>query len=192
MAYTTNRLNRTAKAKKTALATMRLTLAREEATAIETLSGYHKLRTHVVGDCATAATASIVGLAMVKHEKRKGMAAWTYTHAHATVPVAAWKGAKVLASCDSVKQVKRARARGYATAVIVPPHPSEKKYQLGGETIIPCPAQFTRADGTRKSTCEHCTLCQRPDLLKAKRWSVGFQPDSNTAKRVLAIMKKVR
>jgi hypothetical protein len=192
IAYTTNRLNRTTKAKKKAEAAMRLLVAHEEAKGIAALSGYHKLRTHVVGDCATPETAAIVGAAMVKHERRRGKAAWTYTHAHADIPVKAWQGAKVLASCDSVKQIPAARARGYAIAVIVPPHQSEKMYVLEGETIIPCPAQFIRPDGSRKSTCEHCTLCQQPELLKAKRWNVGFQPDSNTAKRVLAIMKEVK
>ena len=192
MGYHTQRLNATGRAKKIRTVDLQRRIAEAEAAGIAQLSGYHKLRVHVVGDCATVETAGIVGAAMVRHERRRRMAAWTYTHSWRVLPFTAWRGARVLASCDSVREIPKARARGYAVAVIVPPHPSERKYQIGTETIIPCPAQFRRPDGTRKSTCEQCTLCQRPELLQAKNWSVGFQPDANTAGRVLAMMKGIR
>lgn len=183
----TRRMNAAASGRKMGLSGMRQKLATLEAAGIRTLSGLRKLRVHVVGDCATPMAASLIGQAMVDHGKKFGKRAWTYTHSWRRVPLASWRGANVLASCDSVTQLPAAKARGYATSVIVPPHPTHKPYQLEGHTIIPCPAQFKR-DGRRVTTCEHCTLCQRPELLRAKDWSVGFEPDAGTQKRVMLTM----
>lgn len=163
-------------------------MAKLEAAGIRKLSGLRKLRVHVLGDCATPEAASVVGQAMVEHEKKHGRAAWSYTHAWREVPVQAWKGARVLASCNNVGEVKEARAKGYGTAMIVPPHPTNRIYTHEGERIVPCPAQF-KHDGKRVVTCEHCTLCNRPDFLRQQQLSVGFQPDSGTQKRVLRLLE---
>lgn len=184
------RLNKNAGRKRLALAPLRRLLARQEADAIRGLSGTRQLRVHVVGDCPTAFSARHVGAAMVEHVRKFGKAAWTYTHAWRQVPRTAWQGASVLASCNSVKEVAAARARGYAASVITPPHPSNKVYTLNGETIVPCPAQF-KLRGKRAVTCEDCTLCKRPDFLLARRMSVGFQPDGGTQKKVLAMLQAV-
>jgi hypothetical protein len=170
------------------LSMLRRLIAKQEAAGIRKLTGKRKLRVHVVGDAATADMARIVSAAMLCHEKKHGKASWTYTHAWRTVPVTAWQGAKVLASCDNVTQVAAARAKGYATAVIVPPHPTNKIYTIGYEKILPCPAQFVTHERGRIVTCESCTICQRPDFLRQKLLSVGFQPDGSTQKKILPLL----
>lgn len=182
--FQTRRLNRVAKGKG------RQSLAEEEARKIGELTGLRKLRVHVVGDCATPESASIIGRAMRAHERKHGKAAWTYTHAWKTVPKAAWKGAKVLASCHSITDVKEARKKGFGTALVVPPHPTNKVYELGGEKIIPCPAQFLR-NKVRTVTCEDCTLCQRPEFLRREKLTIGFEADRGTAKKMLTVLQEV-
>lgn len=169
----------------------RVALIREiatlEAAGIRKLSGDRQLRVHVVGDCTDHIAASLVGGAMLDHTAKQGKAAWTYTHAWRTVPKKAWVGAAVVASCDHISDIPHARAKGYGTSVLTPKHPTNHLYKLGGETIIPCPAQF-KHNGHRVVTCEFCTLCKRPDFLREKKLSVGFEPDGTTGKKVIAIM----
>lgn len=185
------RLNRAATNTHLPEAKLRRRLAREEAAAIRGLSGLRQLRVHVVGDCPTADSAKQVGAAMLDHQAKHGKAAWTYTHAWPTVPATAWQGANVVASCNSVAEVAAARKRGYGTTVIVPAHPTNKIYTHGGERIIPCPAQFAPRGHRFTVTCEHCTLCKRPDWLRENKLSVGFQPDGGTQKKVLAMLNAV-
>lgn len=189
--FTTDRINKAAARRKLATGKLRLVLARQEAAAVRALSGRRQLRGHVVGDCSTAKTAGIVGRAYVAHTRKHGQPHWTYTHAWRTVARAAWKGATVLASCDKVSDIAEARARGYAAALVLPTaHSSHRAYQLAGETIIPCPAQFHRPDGRRAVTCEDCTLCKRPDFLLARKFSIGFQPDHQTEKRIALTLSR--
>jgi hypothetical protein len=184
----TRRLNRTARATKKGLAKLRILLAEQEAEKIRNLSGKNNLRVHVVGDCATPTAAKIIGRAMVRHETRRwGQAAWTYTHAWRKIPLAAWQGARVLASCQTPAEVKQALAKGYAAALITPVHPTNKVYQYGGLNILPCPAQF-KTDGKRTVTCEDCTICQNPAMLRARNLVLGFQPDGTTRGRVLRMI----
>ena len=184
----THRLNQQAARRRKSKRALRLELAKLEAAGIRNLTGKRQLRVHVVGDCPSPTTARIVAKAMLEHEQRKGQPAWTYTHAWRDVPIEAWQGARVIASCNNVKEVGEARAAGYGTAVITPYHPSNKIYQLEGETIVPCPAQFKR-NGVRVVTCETCTLCKRPDFLRDRRLSVGFQPDGGSEKKILRMLE---
>lgn len=174
-------------------------LAKAEAAAIAKLTGKRKLRVHVVGDCASNETAAIVGRSMVLYERKRGKVAWTYTHAWREILRAAWQGARVLASCEKPSEVREAWARGYAAALVVPPHPTNKVYEYHGLKIVPCPAQFRYnaegklvtnwRDGDRRVTCEHCTLCQRPDELLARGLTIGFQPDGNTTAKILPMLE---
>jgi hypothetical protein len=173
---------------KTGLAKLRLILAKQEAKAIRGLTGKRKLRVHVVGDCATAQAAAIVGKAMIDHEKKQGKVAWTYTHSWRRILPKHWRGARVMASCETPEQVRQANARGYAAALIIPPIDSNKQFDYHGLTVVPCPAQFKREDGTRHATCEHCTLCQQPDMLLTRGLTIGFQPDGQSTKRILRIL----
>ncbi len=178
----THRLNRQAKKLRMGLKKLRIKLAKQEAKGIASLSGKRKLRVHVVGDSAGRQEARIVGHAMACYSRRSGHPAWTYTHSWRRVPARAWQAAKVIASCERPEQVAEAKKQGYAAVLIVPEHPTNKVYSYKGLNILPCPAQFLY-NGERKVTCEHCNICQRPEMLKAKNLVVGFQPD-------LKLMKK--
>ena len=159
-------------------------VAQEEAAAIRGLSGWRRLRVHVVGDCRTPAAARIVGAAMVRHTERHNRAAWTYTHAWRQVPRAAWSGAQVLASCETPAQARQATRAGYPVALIVPTHPSRQVYQYGGLRVLPCPAQFT-TNGARGTTWERCEVGAQPDRLRDRGLVLGFRPDHNSARSVL-------
>jgi hypothetical protein len=197
----THRLNR--KARELALTPAKLArlLADEEANLIRTkLTGKRKLRVHVVGDAATRYAARKIGLAMRFHERKHGKVAWTYTHGWKEVPIKSWNGARVLASCHSVGEALEARDRGYrGVALTTVPHPTHRVYQLGSLNVIPCPAQFFRknrdefvrqGDGKypRLTTCERCSICQRPDELFKRNMVVGFQPDHGSDKRLLKLI----
>jgi hypothetical protein len=52
------------------------------------------------------------------------------THSWPIIEFASWMGARILASCNNTTEITLARARGYATAVIVPKHPTNKIYVL--------------------------------------------------------------
>jgi hypothetical protein len=179
----THRLNGRASDLKMGLNKLRVKMAVAEARGIDKLTAPRKLRVHVVGDCATAETAGIVGRAMVRYVKRTGKAAWTYSHSWRRFGAKAWGGASVLASCERPEQVAQAKAKGYATALIVPDHPTNKVYNYKGVNVVPCPAQFKNPDGTFRVTCEDCNLCQNVDLLRARDLTIGFQPDLKMMKK---------
>lgn len=129
-----------------------------EAQAIDALTGRLDLRVHVVGDCPDDASARTVSAAMARHGRKAGRRAWTYTHAWRDVERASWAdGASVLASCESAADVRDATTRGYATALVVSEHLSERRYTTAdGADVIPCPEQ------SRGIACVDCRLCLRP------------------------------
>lgn len=201
----THRLNARVKQQKSSVAKMRRLLARQEAAAIDNLPADVKLRVHVVGDSATAQAAGTVGRAMVRYQQRGGQSAYTYTHSWRAVRHASWAGATVLASVEQSADVPKAHARGYQVALVVPPHPTNKVYEYQGVKVLPCPAQFYRVHGEvkpatrlspadragekqRLTTCEKCTVCQRPEVLKSRGLVVGFEPDANSTKRVMKLI----
>jgi transposase-like protein len=118
------------------------------------------LRLHTVGDCASDEAARIVAAAAERYQARGGGAVWTYTHAWRQVLRGSWGQVSVLASCETAADVREARARGYATALVVEEFSREQRHQLGpdagnaaGADILPCPQQ------TSKRTCTDCRLC---------------------------------
>lgn len=124
-------------------------LAAVEAAAIDQLPARYPLRVHVVGDCPTATSATIIGQAMSRFEARTGQPAWTYTHAW-YLPAAAWGQATVRASCESWDLVEQAQANGYHLVALVantvPP----------GTT--PCPHYVNNVK------CVDCRLCRQEDI----------------------------
>ena len=85
-----------------------------------------------------------------------------YTHAWMDVPIAAWKGARVMASCETLEQVLEAAEMGYAAAIVVPEYlNAHRAYPAGNVRIVPCPYE------TKGVTCDKCRLCMRPENLKA-------------------------
>ncbi len=132
-------------------------IATTEAEAIDSLTGRNDLRVHVTGDCRTAAAADIVSKAMIRHENKNGRSSWSYTHAWRDVPVDAWNGVSVLASCETAEDVILARSQGYATALVVESFEGKKAYQVApGVMGVPCPNQ-THED----ITCVDCRLCMK-------------------------------
>jgi hypothetical protein len=129
-------------------------IARQEAAAIDTLTGALPLRLHVVGDCRTDATTRIVSAAADRYAARHDQPVWTYTHAWRAVDRDSWGAVSVRASCESVGEIPAATARGYRAAVIVSEHPTDgRAWNSAAGKVIPCPAQ------TRDTTCRDCKLC---------------------------------
>lgn len=163
-------------------------IAELEAAGIRRLSGWRRLRVHVVGDCATPAAAALVGGAMADHERKRGARAWTYTHAWRTIARRAWRGARVAASCESIADVRKAWRRGYGAALLVERHPNGRKaYDVGGVRVIPCPAQWTDPrTGARSTYCERCEVCAE---LRPGGDVVGFEADRGTLRAVRAVLE---
>jgi hypothetical protein len=100
------------------------------------------------------------------HKLRPDLHGWSYTHA--------WKkfdrnpsiaGLTINASCDSIADIPKARAKGFDTVVVVPE--STKPFSvIDGEKIRVCPAQ------TKDSvTCTNCMLCFKEN----RDFTVGFR-----------------
>jgi hypothetical protein len=147
------------------------TLATIEAEKIDELKPDIHARIHVVGDCQTSETASIVGSAMVRYGNRSknGSIAYTYTHSWQTVPLESWQGANVLASCETTAEVEQANQLGYQAELTLVKHKSRKLYKIDGKTILPCPNNWNK-----QVKCSDCMKCADLKLLKAKNWTIGL------------------
>ena len=159
---TTNRLNGSA-------VKNLIKIALCEAQAIDGLPGTRVLRVHILGDCPTDETARIISSAMLRYQWRSGYLAYTYTHAWRVVSIKSWQGANVLASCETVADIRKARKRGYAAALVVRDFPGEKVYKLDGEDIAPCPHT------TRGIQCVDCGLCFDTAKLRKLGLSIGLK-----------------
>ena len=179
--FTTRRVNRNSEGFE------QLALAQLEAELIDKLKAIRPLRVHVVGDCSTDESARIVGSAMVRYSQKHNQPAYTYTHAWRDVSVNSWLGASVLASCETVDDIKMARTRGYASTIVVQSHPENgKAYFQGGELLVPCPAQ------TKESvTCDSCRLCFNSQKLFDRQATIAFAPEGNTGKKMRLSLKTV-
>ena len=148
-----------------------ITIAQAESDGIDKLSGKNNLRVHVVGDCQTIESASIVGSAMVRYEQRSGKRAYTYTHAWRNVPYTAWQGARVIASCETTQDIDIARSElGYPSAEFTyMEHESRKVFMRDGIKVLPCPNQFNKA-----VTCDKCMACANIEMLQDKNLVIGI------------------
>lgn len=128
------------------------------------------LRLHVSGDSRTIGGTRIINAAVGKWKKRGGGNVFNYTHAWRHVPREEWSNVSVLASVENVEQAKEARERGYAAALVVPEHPSEKAYKLTGSDIkwIPCVQQV------KGIACSDCRLCFNADRLYRDGFGIAF------------------
>lgn len=153
-----------------------LDTARAEAKAIDNsykggeVPDHRDLRVHVAGDSRTLAGTRMINSSVGRWVKRGGGKAWSYTHAWAHVPRDVWSNVSILASVSNVAEVKAARKQGYAPAIVVPEHPSEKAYTLKGSDVkwIPCPNQ------TRGVGCTDCRLCFDADRLYEGNFGIAF------------------
>jgi hypothetical protein len=145
------------------------------------------LRIHVSGDSRTKKGTRLISKAVSKWKARGGGDVWSYTHAHSHVPRKEWGSVSILASVDSIEQVEGARKQGYAPAIVVDHHPSEKAYKLTGSdtTFIPCPQQ------TRNVPCVDCRLCMKADWLYETNRGIAFAAHGvkrNEVKRHLKVV----
>lgn len=176
-------------------------IARQEAEAIDSLTGDRPLRLHVVGDCRTPAAARIVAAACERYKQRSNpwkaprptplmralghppaeQDVWTYTHAWRDVERTDWGSVSVLASCETAAQAEEAHARGYAVALIVPQFAQDGAYDLPGTLlrVIPCPWQ------TRGVTCRECRLCWDSERLHREGLVIGFAAHGSQRNSVL-------
>jgi hypothetical protein len=143
-------------------------IAQEEAAAIDRLSGERDLRLHVVGDSKTTAGTRMIANAARRYIARGGRRVWSYTHAWRRVPRSAWGPVSVLASCETGEEVLTARSRGYASAIVVDQHETDKLHRLGPINVLPCPQE------TRGVTCARCQLCMDDGRLRDLNITIAF------------------
>lgn len=171
-----------------------LQLARSEAKAIDEAYGGGKVpigracRLHVSGDSKTIAGTRLINNAIGRWRKRGGGDCWTYTHSWANVPREEWSNVSILASIESTNQVEEVRKHGYAPAIVVSEHISEKAYMLPGSDTkwIPCPAQ------TRNVSCVDCGLCFNANRLFKNNMGISFSAHGVKQKEIkkrLTILK---
>ena len=132
--------------------------------------GGRDLRLHVGGDCPDTASARVLAGAAARWRARGGGVVWTYTHRWREIPRSAWGEISVLASCETPEQVRDARGRGYAPALVVTEFPDRRAFRLRGIVgrVVPCPAE------TGKRTCVECRLCFDDRALLERAAVIGF------------------
>jgi hypothetical protein len=146
------------------------------------------MRLHVAGDSRTLAGTRIINNAIKRWKKRGGGACWSYTHAWKNVPRQEWNNVSILASVSNVEEVSLAREQGYAPAIVVSEHVSDKAYLLKGSDVkwIPCPAQ------TRDVGCSDCRLCFDANRLFDGNFGIAFAVHGSKKekmKRHLTVLK---
>lgn len=138
------------------------------------------LRLHVAGDCRTDVAAKTLSESV----KDWNAPVWTYTHAWKDVKRSSWgKNVSVLASVDNAEQLKHAKNRGYAAAIVVGKFPSAKAFSFHGFRAIPCPAQTHD-----NVTCESCRLCWNDKRLKQGGFVIAFEAHG-VRRRSLPVVK---
>jgi len=166
-----------------------LDIAHAEADGIDTLKGNRPLRLHVVGDSPTDSSATIVSLAADRYTARGGQAVWTYTHGWREVARTSWGGVSVLASCESIKDLDAAYAKGYALSMVVEVHGDKvKPYRLdNGMLGIPCREQVGAAED-----CTKCRLCFDGDKLRRSNAVILFAVHGQQSRKAKAAIERKR
>ena len=171
-----------------------LDAARAEAQVIDsaykgrTIPPNRDMRLHVAGDSRTRAAAKLVNSAVGRWKKRGCGDCWSYTHAWKNVPREDWANVSILASVSTAQEAALAKKQGYAPAIVVDQHASDKAYQLDGSDIkwIPCPAQ------TKGVGCSDCRLCFNANRLVENNFGIAFAAHGvkrESVKRHLVVMK---
>lgn len=154
-------------------------VARAEAMAIdssydgESVPTDRYLRLHSAGDSKTVKGSKLINSAVKRWKARGGNknGVWSYTHAWKNVNRKVWKDVSMLASVSNIEEAKQAKKLGYAPAIIVNTHVSNKMYKLPGSDIkwIPCPAQTFDT-----IACTDCKLCMNADRLHKENYGIAF------------------
>jgi len=148
--------------------------------------GGRDLRLHVSGDARTVRSVKILVAALMGWFLRGGGAVWSYTHAWMTVPRKFWGKVSILASMTDPAMAKQARRQGYAPALVVEHHESDKAYKIEGSDVtwIPCPQQ------TRGIACSDCRLCMDSRRLFKMNMGILFAAHGATNKIKSALVVK--
>lgn len=171
-----------------------LDLARAEAKAIDNsykggpVPAGRDMRLHVSGESRTVTGSRIINKAIGRWKQRGGGNCWSYTHAWKNVSREEWSNVSMLASIDSIADVKAARKQGYAPAMVVSEFDSPKTFKVNGcdTKWIPCPAQ------TKEVGCTDCKLCFNANRLYEGNFGIAFAAHGikkNTIKRRLEVLK---
>jgi hypothetical protein len=93
---------------------------------------------------------------------------------------------------EGIKDAQAARAQGYAPALVIGEHPSEKAYKLAGSeiTFIPCHAQTK--PGGKEVSCVNCRLCMKADWLFSTNRGIAFSVhgvNKNSLKKHLTVIQ---
>lgn len=155
--------------------------ALEESAAIDRLSGKRDLRMHVVGDVTSNDGAKNLAGAAARYLNRAQslpVRVWTYTHAWRSLRRKSFGPISVLASCETTQDVKKARKKGYATAIVVDKFKSDKAWTEDGIKIVPCPEM------TRGIVCTDCRLCLNDNNLKKAGITIAFEAHGSNAEKV--------
>jgi len=132
-----------------------------------------KIRHHVAGDFLEndKTDSQYVNAVIEGHKMRPDLKAWTYTHGWKVLGNI-FKGIASLtvnASCDSIADIKEARAMGYDTCMVVAKD-SAPVMVVEGEKIVVCPNQVQASRGVNL-TCAQCMLC----FKKERAYTIGFR-----------------
>lgn len=157
-----------------------LNLARAEAACIDaaynggSIPEGRDLRLHISGDSRSIKGTRILAKAVDRWLARNGRTAFSYTHSWAHVPRSTWGKVSVLASIESTDQVAAVHSYGYAPALVVAEHYTDKAYTLPGSSVswLPCPAQTK--PGGKEVHCSDCRLCMRADWLLSENKGISF------------------
>ncbi len=151
------------------------------------------LRLHVGGDAPDGLSAIRLGEAAEVWKRYGGGQVWTYTHSWRDIKRKLWgPSISVLASVESVSEIKDAMRAGYAAAIVLPAHNGPKAWYKAGYTFIPCPAETGGADGKRKITCVECRLCLDADKLHKRRAVIAFSAHGSGTNRVKGALEAKR
>lgn len=148
--------------------------------------GGRDLRIHVGGDTPNERGARMLAGAAARWIGRGGGAVWTYTHSWRSIAASSFWPIAVLASVEKPRQVREARSRGYAPALVVEDFPNGKRaFEVEGTRFIPCPAE------TLGKTCVECRLCLDVDLV-AKGLGIAFKVHGADSAAAVAALTPLR
>ena len=119
------------------------------------------VRHRVAGDVVGDVEGTIEECHMVEQE---GLINIGYTHdweTEATQPLKEW----FRASCNTLEEVAKAKAMGWATTLAVHGENIPKTTNIDGQRGVLCPARHDVA-GKKDITCNDCTLCKVTDKTK--------------------------
>lgn len=159
-----------------------------ETDAIRKLSGDRILRLKVGGDTPNEAYARALADACETYTAKANRPAYCYTHNWDAIARDAFGNISILASCDFVSDIAKAKAKGYATATVVSEFPNgAKAFMLGDHKCIPCPEQCSSE--AKPVQCVDCKLCTRDAMLRERNLTVAFIAHGRKAEKLKATLR---